>query len=1062
VVSTSPFHLSAQSNLPLGNAPVSYANEAVVIERYDTTFRYNADGTGDKDVSIRVKIQNEAGARQFSVLSFPFAAATESPKIVSLIVHHSDGTTTETPSSDAMEMPAPVTQQAPLYSDLKMLQIPVRSLRAADVLEYTIRFQRKNPEAPGQFWDNTFFLSKVVVLSESLTLDVPSEKYVQQWSAKIKPSISESGGRRVFVWQTSQLKPTTSAQNAGNEATEKPKPVQPDVAWTTFHSWAEVGEWYRSLAEPRAVPTDAIRAQADEITREAKTPEAQVQALYSFVATRIRYVGIDFGVGRYQPHAASEVLATQYGDCKDKDTLFEALLRAKGLLSAPALIGANLELVPELPSPAFFNHVITTVTVPSGRVWADTTPGITPYRLLLPQLRDKQALAIPLTGSASLERTPAETPFPFSDRFEAVAKLTRDGELTGHVEVSYRSDSEILVRAIVLNLAPAQWDQGTQVLANALGFSGTTSNSRFDRADDLAHPMHFSYDYKRSPFGDWDNFRIIPLFPANTLPAAPSKEPEDSIDLGAPRTEQDVSRIQLPEGFGADLPDAIHVKTPFATFDKTYKLENGELIAERDIAVLASKVPIKSWEEYKKFADAISQGEENWIQLTAKSTSGTGPQPPRPGENNPAAAVLVTEAVNLEKMPDWPAALEKLDEAKKLNSEQPFLWSNYGYIAIMRNRGDEAKTDFRHELSHHPDESFVVKLYASFLTSQREFDEATSVLQSSFDRDPSEPTVAAMLASSQSRTDMKQAIATLRKADTAGPNNPTVLEALVNLLINDNQKGDACQIAGRLMSSAGDNPNLLNDAAYLLAEADGDLSKAEQSSRKSLDILETQTASADVSEANQQSFNRTSLLVASWDTLGYILIREKKFEDASDFLEAAWMNRPVPAIGLHYGQALEADGKIEPALRVYQIALSQLHGDPSISSDGRMLRDSIARLTSAGLKIDANLSSSAEKILQEDRTFKVTTTAPCKTFESSTLRMQISSAGEPEVLHVAGAKIEGSTADLFKKLSLPHLVPSGSKARILRDAVFTCSAGRTDGYLVLMPLGSIRAEQAGD
>jgi hypothetical protein len=34
-----------------------------------------------------------------------------------------------------MEMPAPVSQQAPLYSDLKLLQVPVRSLRAGDVLE---------------------------------------------------------------------------------------------------------------------------------------------------------------------------------------------------------------------------------------------------------------------------------------------------------------------------------------------------------------------------------------------------------------------------------------------------------------------------------------------------------------------------------------------------------------------------------------------------------------------------------------------------------------------------------------------------------------------------------------------------------------------------------------------------------------------------------------------------------------------------------------------------------------------------------------------------------------
>src|SRR5215475_10152428 len=40
-----------------------------------------------------------------------------------------------------------------------------------------------------------------------------------------------------------------------------------------------------------------------------------------FVSSRIHYVGIDFGVGRYQPHTAEEVMSNQDGDCKDKDTL---------------------------------------------------------------------------------------------------------------------------------------------------------------------------------------------------------------------------------------------------------------------------------------------------------------------------------------------------------------------------------------------------------------------------------------------------------------------------------------------------------------------------------------------------------------------------------------------------------------------------------------------------------------------------------------------------------------------------------------------------------------------
>jgi tetratricopeptide (TPR) repeat protein len=1041
-------------------APVSYASEALVIERTETTYKYNEDGTGERTSFVRMKVQTEAGATQFSVVSVPFASSSETPRLDSLVVHHPDGTITETPATDGMEMPAPVTQQAPLYSDLKMLQVPVRGLRAGDVLEFSVHFQRKNPEAAGHFWDLFAFTKNFVVLSEKLTLDVPKNKYVKQWSSDAKPTITQGPARTVYVWNSNQLKPTPSGAKKDDETPEPPKPVKADVAWTTFHTWAEVGEWYRALSSPRAASTDAIRARADEITRAAPTPEAQVQALYAFVSTHIRYIGIDFGVGRYQPHLATEVLANQYGDCKDKDTLFEALLHAKGFSSAPALIGVNLELVPDLPSPAFFNHVITTVNLPAGRTWADTTPGVAPFGLLINVIRDKQALVIPTTGDATLEHTPADPPFPFVDRFEAVATLKRDGELTAQVSITDRSDTEILIRSLALGLAPAQWDRGSQFIANTLGFSGATSNSSFEHPEDLAQPIHLTYDYNKKPFGNWDSFQILPLFPANPLPVAPEKEPSSEIDLGALRTENVVSRIHLPDGFGADLPNAVHVKTAFATFDLTFRLEKGDLIAQRDLVVLRAKLPIKSWQDYKKFADDISLGKMNWVQLNAKQSAGTGPHPPRPGENNPDAATLVYDANELEKKHDYTAALRKLDEAKQLNPEQPWLWSNYGYIAMVQNHLDDAEKFFRHEIANTPDQSYPVQLLAGLLLRRSKIDDAISVLKAFFDRDASNPTIAVMLALQQSRDNLDAAIATLRKADKAKPDDVQILSPLADLLIRANRKADAAEIATRLLASAADDPNRLNSGAYFLAEADTDLASAEKSSRKSIELLENQTADAAISEANQESFGRISLLVASWDTLGYILLREKKQDQALDYLEAAWNNQPGVTIGLHYGQALEAAGKNSEASRIYLLAATQVHGKPADTPDWQPLQDNIVRLRAANVTPGVKLDST--QTLQEERTFKIRVETVCKSFESSIFRLQIGPSGTSDLMNAGGAAVSEKVAASIRKLSLPHLVPAASRAKILRDAVFTCSAGKSDAYLVLMPLGGIQAEHAGD
>lgn len=1040
-----------QEKVPVA-APASasniYAGEAFIVEQSDTANRYNADGTGEQDVAMRIKVQSEAGARAFSVLSFAYASATQAVQFQSVRVTHPDGTSMETPASDAIDMPAPVTQQAPLYSDLKVLQLPVRGLRAGDTLSYTARLQRKTAEAPSQFWDNFSFVKNAVMLSQTLTLDVPADKYLQVWSPTVKPVTSTNAGRRIYRWSGSQLKPTQKKDDSAAAPTDN----KPSVAWTTFRSWQEVGDWYRSLAIPRTVPTDALRAQANEITRDAKTPEEQVQAIYNFVATRIRYIGIDFGVGRYEPHAAPEVLANQYGDCKDKDTLLEALLHAKGFTTAPALIGVGIDAIPELPSPGLFNHVITTATLPSGEIWMDSTPETAPFRLLISQIRDKQALVIPTTGVAALERTPAQAPFPFVDHFEATATLKADGELNGHVDINDRSDSEIVLRAIARNLAPAQWDRGSQYVASLLGFSGTTSNSSFARADDFSQPMHLSYDYTRKPFGDWGSFRIVPLFPVVTLPESPDKQPSAEFDLGAPRTEVALSQIHLPANFGADLPDAVHVKTPFATFDKTYTLEGGLLVAKRTIVVLQAKLPATSWKDYKKFADDVSVGQESWIQLTDTGVAGQGPHPPKPVVSNPAAAQLITQAYDLAKSSNWSAATKKLDEAKEIQPQQPYLWSNYGFIAMGRKKTDEAKKDCRRELELHPDESSISLFCAGYLARIGDDHEAISVLVSAFKSDPAQEEIATFLSLLQAKSSLPEAIATLRTAVVALPASHGLAVSLANLLIRDHQNAEAAAILKKQLDGTED-PLLLNNAGYALAETGTDLALAEQKVRQALQTLTTQTSQASIGEANAQSFQRASLLVATWDTLGYILLKENKFEEAGDYIEPAWANRISPDIGEHYGELLEKLGKPVDALRIYRSAIAGINGNTS--PEFQKVKESIARLQKAGTKSNIDVSV---KTLQDERTFKLELKSAPPSYVSATFRLQFSAAATPDVLRVGGDSSLDEASDAIRNLHLPTVVPPHSTARMLRDAVVSCSPGKKDCFFVLMPLGGIAAE----
>jgi hypothetical protein len=385
-----------------------------VIEKLETNVRFAASGTSEREQILRVRIESDAAVRQFGVLSFPFDNDGERVAVDYVRVRKADGSTVETPESNFQEAPSAVTSGAPMYSDLREKQIPVKALASGDTMEYRVRWIRTKPLVQNQFWYEHDFLEDGVVQEETLTISVPAAQYVKLSSPGAKPQIREENGQKTYSWKTAHLeaiKPETKKPDTKkpNQA-EKKSPAMPahSVELTTFRNWEEVGRWYAQLAADKTAVTPAIQAKADALTKGLTTSAEKQRAIYDYVSTKFRYISVSLGAGRYQPHAADEVMSNLYGDCKDKHTLLATLLKAAGIEAWPVLIGAELPFDPDMPSPAQFNHVITVLPNEGNYVWLDSTPEIAPFGLLEPFLRDHQALVIPSTGPARVMTAPAE------------------------------------------------------------------------------------------------------------------------------------------------------------------------------------------------------------------------------------------------------------------------------------------------------------------------------------------------------------------------------------------------------------------------------------------------------------------------------------------------------------------------------------------------------------------------------------------------------------------------------------------------------------------------------
>ncbi|WP_433984517.1 tetratricopeptide repeat protein [Tunturiibacter empetritectus] len=570
-----------------------------------------------------------------------------------------------------------------------------------------------------------------------------------------------------------------------------------------------------------------------------------------------------------------------------------------------------------MPSPAAFNHLITMVPVDGKDVWLDATAEVAPYKMLSYSIRDKQALVIPSTGVAQVERTPAKLPFASYQTMHAEGSLDKEGTSNSRLTMTFRGDDELVLRSVFRQLSAAQYDQVVQKMSEGIGYQGTTSHAEISRPDDTAEPLKMSYDYKREKGGDWDNFRIIPQLAPVSLPKPDEKEPPvRAIQLGAPRTERSTSEMKLPEGWGVELPEAVHAKCAYATYDETYRFEKETLYAERKIEVLQDKVPVSDWKSYKKWADTVDLGNEQYVQLTSmsKASEGAGSSgSPTATVNNAEAQKLVSDAYKDVQQHDLDSAKGKLDRAKSLNGRQIWLWTTYGYLAFSRGEMSEAIEDYQEELRFHPDNYGT---YGSLAQAQINFGhktEARETLKKWADAEADSPTPTLRLM--EMLLEDRNGAGAIAMAEAAVARLPDAKKKDISLQY---QLGRALLMAGRkdegratllVVMQSTEDPRVVNDSAYQLADAGLELTAAETATRTALGKMEEESKTWTLDENPQTLAAKSRLIGYTWDTMGWILYREGRLPEAESYIEAAWRNGQTAEEGERSGRVDGEEGR---------------------------------------------------------------------------------------------------------------------------------------------------------
>ena len=1022
--------------------PPSRTDEAAIVEQLRTTVRFENDGTGRREVYMRVKAQSEAGVQQWGQVVLGYNAATERLEIPFVRVKKADGSVVTTSPQAVQDLTSPVQRIAPVYTDFHQKHVTVESFRPGDTLEVSYVTITHTPLARGQFWMDYNFSDDGIVLDEQLDIDIPASRQpILKVQPGYDPSIATTGDRRVYHWShsTKDTKDTkeskdTKEQETKEEDQKRREPEPPPIRLTSFTDWKQVGQWFADLERTSRTPTPEIRKKAQELTAGRSSDLEKLEALYDFVSKNFRYVSLSLGVGRYQPREAADVLHDAYGDCKDKHTLLASLIDAAGLHASAVLINSSVKLDPDYPSPSQFDHVITRAQAGGRDVWLDATPEVAPFGLLAINLRKKQALVTDARDGSHLEETPAEAPMKGLFAARVSGALNDAGTLSADVTLTMRGDVELLMRMAFRGTPQPQWKLVVERLATGAGMSGKVSDLKVADPQATREPFTIAFHIDAEKFADIAGKESNLPLPMGLMgkPDLPDARDGGPIELGAVGEFSYHLDLGLPAAAKLRGGVPVSVTRDYGSYRATYANTNNRLTVERAVSITQRELPQARRSDYAAFLRVVGADVSQDLLLDAtaiaapavsaeakaRELSRTGWEALQARDYEKAADLLrraiaadpkeetarVNLAIALLALHQPAPALEALQKQVELNPYDEFAYFYMGRAHQAQRNYDEAEKAFTKQLEVNPLDKYAPSALGAMYLDRRQYDKAAQAYE---------------------------------KAAAVNPDSASAQVQLGKAYLNLHRLDEARTAFARA-AKLSPTPLTWNDVAYQLSLSAVDLDRAQEYAESAIAATAAASRNLDVERADARALDVVRSLGSYWDTLGWVYFAKGDLATAERFVSASWRLSQHPEVGDHLGQIYEKTGRTKEAINLYAQALAA-------GEAAELVREHLSHLAGAG-SIDAAIKANREELVKP-RTYILKETARPGKADFLVLFTQ---KGVEAVKFVEGDETLKSLAPAIQQIEPGRLFPDDTAAKLLRRGIAACGpAGRCTLTLLL-------------
>jgi len=358
---------------------------AVVLEQR-IGFSVEQDRTTESSSFIRVFIARDEAVSEWANQSFPQDPPLITTKLEVARVIHPDGSVT-------IFNPAKlISAQDPESGEQGAAHVFLPGTKQGCVVEIGYRVRELLDATLPYVSQTTPLLRESPTLKTSVEIKTPEKPAYRVMLRNLDTPAQKSmeDGRIVYRWA---LGPLPAMEDIPGDPPWKL--WMPVVEISSLPSWDEFAKWYRRLAQGSDEVDSTVTGLAAQLGQGASSRMDKIRRAYEYVSA-LRYVAIEMGVQGFRPRTPAQVIANNYGDCKDKANLLVALLKSQGVDARFVLLNRGDETDVSFPSWQF-NHAIAFVPRAPGEaqpndLWLDATDSVTPFGYVAPGDYGRNAL----------------------------------------------------------------------------------------------------------------------------------------------------------------------------------------------------------------------------------------------------------------------------------------------------------------------------------------------------------------------------------------------------------------------------------------------------------------------------------------------------------------------------------------------------------------------------------------------------------------------------------------------------------------------------------------------